>query len=94
MSSFTPEILLADSAWLRGLTRHLTGNDDAAADLQQDIAVAALNSGGRPIGRAWLATVARNLAALVRRRSARETSRLEKLAVPEASASAPSGTRS
>lgn len=88
MSSFTPEILLSDSAWLRSLTRRLTGDADAAADLQQDVAVAALRAGGEPVGRAWLATVARNLAGLVRRRSAREAARLGRLAAPEAAASA------
>jgi hypothetical protein len=47
VSSFTPEVLLADSAWLRRLTRRLTADAEAAADLRQDLAVAALCAAGR-----------------------------------------------
>ncbi|MCC7065447.1 MAG: sigma-70 family RNA polymerase sigma factor [Planctomycetes bacterium] len=70
MTSVDLDRLLADSAWLRNLTRKLVG-DDQAADLQQDVVLAALT---QPVaskaGRSWLAAVAHNLAVtLLRRRS-------------------------
>jgi len=67
-SSAAPDTLLADSAWLRALARRLVG-DDLAPDLEQDVAVVALSQpASRSCGRAWLATVARNLANSLRRR--------------------------
>lgn len=87
--SLSPEVLLADSAWLRRLARRLTGDAERAADLQQDVALAALDAADRSrIGRAWLAAVARRLAALVRRRSARESARLRRLPLPQAAPAA------
>jgi DNA-directed RNA polymerase specialized sigma24 family protein len=67
-----PAALLADARWLSGLLRRLTGDVDLAADLHQEVAVAALSAPDKAVGRAWLATVARNLAALARRRASRE----------------------
>lgn len=72
----TADRLLAESAWLHRLARSLVG-DELAPDLEQDVAVAVLS---RPaslrFGRAWLATVARNLASSLRRRQCAEERRL------------------
>ncbi|MEZ5966769.1 MAG: sigma-70 family RNA polymerase sigma factor [Planctomycetota bacterium] len=70
------ELLLAESAWLRRLMRRLAGDDDGAAELQQDVAVAALRAPGCAIGPAWLVSVARRLSALRRRRAVREAARI------------------
>jgi RNA polymerase sigma-70 factor (ECF subfamily) len=68
-----PDDLLADTAWLRRLARHLTGDAELAADLQQDVTLLALRQPHAPAGgRSWMATVARNLASSLRRRSALE----------------------
>ncbi|MGE3174465.1 MAG: sigma-70 family RNA polymerase sigma factor [Planctomycetota bacterium] len=82
------EALLADAAWLRRLVERLVRDPEEAADLQQDVAVAALRADGRPAGRPWLAAVARRLAALRRRRAAREVARLARLVPTAAAASA------
>lgn len=82
-----PEALIADRAWLRNLTRRLAGDVDGAADLEQDVALAALaadrRDGGAGSGdranRSWFATVACNLAALARRRARRTAQRLQHL---------------
>lgn len=82
-----PEALIADQAWLRNLARRLTGDLDRAADLEQDVALAALAADRRDGGagsssrgnRSWLATVASNLAALARRRARRSVQRLQRL---------------
>ncbi len=65
------DALLAEVGWLRRFALHLTQDPGAAGDLAQDTLMAALGerSGGalrQP--RAWLATVARRLAAAGRRR--------------------------
>ncbi|HEX6811403.1 MAG TPA: carboxypeptidase regulatory-like domain-containing protein [Planctomycetota bacterium] len=79
-----PDRLLADAAWLRRLTHHLTGDAALADDLQQDVAVAAL---AQPLaaaaGRSWLAAVAHNLAVSRRRRRALEQRALTRLPVRE-----------
>lgn len=85
----TPELLLRDAAWLRGLARKLAGPVDHADDLVQDVSLAALQARGSPsIGRPWLAAVAGNLSRLFHRRSQRERQRLLRLAAPAASPSA------
>ncbi|HZN41953.1 MAG TPA: sigma-70 family RNA polymerase sigma factor [Planctomycetota bacterium] len=84
----TPELLLRDAAWLRGLARRLAAPVDQADDLVQEVSLAALQSGARPIGRPWLAAVAVNLSRLFHRRSLRERQRLLRLAIPAASPSA------
>lgn len=79
-----PELLLRDAAWLRALTRKLAGDADLAAELQQDVALAALSQPApAELGRSWLAAVAHNLAALLRRRRGRELARLQRLPAPE-----------
>lgn len=77
----TAERLLADSRWLTNLTRRLVG-DDLAADLRQDVALAALRQ-PVTVGRSWLATVAHNLAVTLRRRRTAERRRAEELPAPE-----------
>lgn len=68
-----PDSLLADTAWLRRLTQRLTGDTERAADLHQDVALAALaQPEAAALGRSWLAAVARNLAVSLRRRRAVE----------------------
>lgn len=68
-----PERLLADSAWLRSLARRLVGDPEGAADLQQEVTVAALAQPESAAGgRSWLAAVARNIAVSLRRRRAAE----------------------
>src|SRR5262245_42373893 len=84
----TPELLLRDAAWLRGLARRLAAPVDQADDLVQEVSLAALQSGARPIGRPWLAAVAGNLSRLFHRRSQRERQRLLRLATPAVSPSA------
>src|SRR5690606_20820602 len=55
-----------------------------ADDLQQDVAAALLaQPAAARLGRAWLATVARNLAGMLARRRARESRRLRELALRE-----------
>lgn len=57
-----PELLLRDAAWLSALTRRLTGDADLAADLQQDVALAALRQpADAELGRSRLATAVRIL---------------------------------
>ena len=81
-----PDRLLADAAWLRRLARQLVGDHDGAADLQQDVALAALRQ-PEAVGRSWLAAVARNLAASLRRRRAVEQRGASALPRPEPSPS-------
>jgi RNA polymerase sigma-70 factor (ECF subfamily) len=79
MTDASAERLLADTAWLRNLTRRLVGGD-LAADLQQDLAMAALRQPkAAATGRSWLARVARNLATSLRRRRAAERRRIDAL---------------
>ena len=71
---------LADAAWLRGLTRRLAGDADLAADLQQDLAVAALSQPDAAAGgRSWFTVVARNLAVSLRRQRSAEDRRMQAL---------------
>jgi RNA polymerase sigma-70 factor (ECF subfamily) len=56
------EALLAQAGWLRRFARALLGNAVDAEDLAQDTLVAAWRQPSRGGGRAWLSTVARNLA--------------------------------
>ena len=76
----------ADLTWLAGLARALLGEVHAAEDLVQDTAAAAL-AGGLPAGagrRAWLASVARRLAARRFRGEARRVRREAAVAREEA----------
>jgi RNA polymerase sigma factor (sigma-70 family) len=62
-----PDLLLAQSAWVRRLARTLVADDPTADDVMQDTMVAALEHPPRIGGpgnslRAWLSTVARRLA--------------------------------
>ena len=78
MASFTRTIdageLLAQAGWVRSIVRRLVLDEAQAEDLLQDTWVAALERGAgvdeRGGLRAWLATVARNLALRRRRREA------------------------
>jgi RNA polymerase sigma factor (sigma-70 family) len=56
------ETLLAQSGWLRRFARALVGDAAAAEDLAQETMLSALRRPAPGGGRAWLATVARNLA--------------------------------
>ena len=56
------EARLAQAGWLRRFARALLGNAVDAEDLAQDTLVAAWRQPSRGGGRAWLSTVARNLA--------------------------------
>jgi len=56
------EALLAQSGWLRRFARALLHNADDAEDLAHDTFATALRQPSPGAGRAWLATVARNLA--------------------------------
>lgn len=79
-----PERLLAETAWLRMLSRRLVGDPEGAADLQQDVSVAALAQPESAAGgRSWLAAVARNIAVSLRRRRAAEHRRLSALPARE-----------
>ena len=83
-----PERLLADTAWLRSLARRLVGDPERAADLQQEVTVAALAQPESAAGgRSWLAAVARNIAVSLRRRRAAEHRRLSALPLREPSPS-------
>ncbi|HEX6883387.1 MAG TPA: sigma factor [Planctomycetota bacterium] len=68
-------LLMHDQA-LRGLARGLLADAHAAEDLAQDTWLAALSRGADPeTPRAWLASVARNLAAKLRRGEERRVRR-------------------
>src|SRR4051812_3125660 len=54
--------LLAQAGWLRRFARALVGDRAAAEDLAQETMLSALRRPAADRGRAWLATVARNLA--------------------------------
>lgn len=81
MTGFAPDRLLTDTAWLQSLARRLVG-DENAADLQQDVALAALARPQAAAHRSWLAAVAHHLAITRRRRRSAEQRRL--LALPRA----------
>lgn len=76
----SPELLLRDAVWLRALARRLLGDAELAEDLQQEVMLAALaQPANARLGRSWLAAVARNLAAMLRRTKSREAARLRRL---------------
>ena len=77
--------LLEQAAWLRGLTAALVRDPGAADDLAQDAWLASIQHpapGGVP-PRAWLAGIARNLARMRFRGSARRDRRERRAATPE-----------
>jgi RNA polymerase sigma-70 factor (ECF subfamily) len=82
-----PELLLREHAWLRRLAYSLAADPGSADDLVQDTWVAALEHPPRTSAdgvRAWLASVARNLARGRRRRGANAKARERSAARPEA----------
>ena len=85
----SPELILADSAWLRGFTRRLVQDADLAEDVCQDALVAGFSSSNPSSGssRPWLARVARNIAISLARRQKRrqqaERATLGKATAPE-----------
>src|SRR5262245_37333781 len=91
MSPERVEHLLEHAAWLRALARRLAADEQAAADLEQDTWVAALE-GAPPsgAGRGWLAVVLRNFARQARRAAGRRDARERAAARPEASSADPS----
>ena len=82
----TPETLLAEREWLRGLARALAASGAEAEDLEQETWLAALRAPPARPGpvRGWLATVLRRRAADARRADARRRTREEAGARPEA----------
>jgi RNA polymerase sigma-70 factor (ECF subfamily) len=85
-----PEIPRLHADYVRRLARSLVFDDALADDVAQDVWVAALEHGPRESGslRAWLATLARNLAWKSRRGERRRAAREESAARPEAVPSA------
>jgi len=83
--SFDPATLLEHRAFLRRLARGLTADRDGAEDLVQETWLAALRRPPREgvPARAWLARVARNLAANARRGEVRRRARERESARPE-----------
>lgn len=83
-----PELLLAQTGWLRALARQLVSDEHGAEDLTQETLLAALRAERpkRAPVRAWLAGIARNLSANARRRDARRR-------VHESSSAAVAGER-
>jgi RNA polymerase sigma-70 factor (ECF subfamily) len=71
------EALLAQAGWLRRFARALLHNADDAEDLAHDTFATALRQPAVGTGRAWLATVARNLAVDRFRGTARRSRREE-----------------
>ena len=71
------EALLAQAGWLRRFARALLTNADDAEDLAHDTFATALRQPSPGAGRAWLATVARNLAVDRFRGAARRSRREE-----------------
>lgn len=69
--------LLAQAGWLRRFARALVGDAAAAEDLAQETMLSALRRPAAGGGRAWLATVARNLAVDRFRGNARRARREE-----------------
>ena len=69
--------LLAQAGWLRRFARALVGDTAAAEDLAQETMLTALGRPATGRGRAWLATVARNLAVNRFRGNARRMRREE-----------------
>ncbi|MHC4818198.1 MAG: sigma-70 family RNA polymerase sigma factor, partial [Planctomycetota bacterium] len=82
-----PESLLADSAWVRGLARHLVRDEHTADDVAQDALLSAVRHRPRQM-RAWLRITVRNIAVTARRRTERRRQREQVAARPESTASA------
>lgn len=84
-ASVPAERLLAEAGFLARLARELVGDAARAEDLVQDTWTAALERPPQDVGslRAWLATVARNLASNVRRGEGRRARREEAVARAE-----------
>src|SRR5688572_28629426 len=81
----TPEALLAQASWLRGLARGLVAEDEVD-DVCQEALLAALRGPPREPDslRAWCVSVVRKLAAQVHRGHARRVRRERRAAHPEA----------
>jgi len=78
--------LLAQAGWLRRFARALLGDPTAAEDLAQETMLSALSRPASGGGRAWLATVARNLAVDRFRGNARRQRREQAAHADDASA--------
>jgi RNA polymerase sigma factor (sigma-70 family) len=78
--------LLAQAGWLRRFARALVGDPAAAEDLAQETMLSALSRPASAGGRAWLATVARNLAVDRFRGNARRQRREQAAHADDASA--------
>jgi RNA polymerase sigma-70 factor (ECF subfamily) len=75
--TLSPEQLLQDAAWLKGLARTLAHDRDDADDLAQEAWIAAWRrqpDADRPM-RAWLTKVVRDLAGMKRRSESRRAAR-------------------
>lgn len=85
-TTFTPDDLLAHHDWVRTLARSLVRDEHAAADLEQDTWVRALEHPPRRAEgvRGWLATVLRNRRRDVHRSDTRRDARERAAARPEA----------
>jgi len=81
-----PQDLLGHAGFLRGVVRALVRDEHEAEDVLQETYVRALAHGRPP--RAWLATVARNFARMLRRGEGRRLRRERAVARAEASPSA------
>src|SRR4051812_41268840 len=81
-----PEALLQQADFVRALARSLLGDEHLADDVAQETWIAAIERSPSRIEnvRAWLATVARNFAARVRRGEERRVRREREVARPEA----------
>lgn len=84
IEDLTPEDLLTETAWLKGLARQLVADPQRAEDVAQDTWLAAAQSGRISELRPWLRRVAQNLAARMKAREAKRRGREERAARPEA----------
>ncbi len=84
------DVLLRESAWLRGLVAHLVGESHERDDIVQDVAVLGLTRAPRDVHslRGWLATVVRRVAGRRRLRAERGRTSEARAARPEAQPSA------
>ncbi len=79
----TPESLLEHSAWLRRLVHALVSDAAQAEDVIQETWLASLKNPPRRAGRAWLRSVARNVARAFHRSASRRERRERIAAQPE-----------